>query len=675
MEVTQRPTAGSTVAAALAAALALAAAAAWAALLPPAAAQPPASQAPPGPSSPAVPWPAVPCPPSVLDRASGLPDIATFLQIGGSVPLGCSWDGRDVYFGSRVSGAQQVYRLTPAGWPYQLTAFADGIDFFELSHGGALAVVGASTGGSEQSQIHLMDTRTGRLQWLMGFPGVQISNVVWAPDDRVIYYRSNQENGRDFCAYRLDIATGEAVRIFPAAEGVGGYVSILDVSRDGRRMILSILHGNADNDLYLLDLGSGGSRKLNEDDRDIRYRSPTLMPDNETIWLTCNDTPEGRARVARMRVGSPVVEFVEDGWIDPRWEVESLWFSRDCVYMYALVNEDGYARLRIRRADTLEPVAGPPLDGMIGAAFPDERGRLVLGFDSPTRAPDVWRWDPAGETLDQLTCASYVGTDPERFRAPVLVRYRSFDGLEIPAWLYLPPDFVPGRPVPFVVDAHGGPEVQARPHFERNVQYLQLSGYGVFQPNVRGSSGYGRGYQNLDDYRNRKHSLEDYRAGVEWLVAQGYAEPGRIGIRGGSYGGYVALGMITEYPDLFAAAVDIVGIANFETFLENTAAYRRALREAEYGPLTDREFLRSISPIHRADRIRTPLLVVHGANDPRVPVGEARQILRAVGERGGEVDSLIFVDEGHGADKRDNRIVEYEKQVAFFERHLKRSAR
>jgi len=613
-------------------------------------------------------------PASLLDQGAYLPDIATFMQIGGSGPIGYSWDGEDVYIGSRLSGAFQVYRLTPEGWPYQLSAFADGISFFDLSRGGQLAIVGAAPGGSEQTQLYLMDTRTGRMEQLTRFEQVQITNVAWTPDDRAILYRSNQENGRDFFIYRMDILTGQAVKVFGATDGVSGYNSIVDISQDGRWIIVSNLHSSADNDLYLVDLTDGTHQKLTEDEELVRYGSPTLMPDGRTIWLTCNRTPNGLARVARMRVGSPEVEFVEDGWIDPRWEVEGVWLSRNYAWMFALVNEDGYTRLKIRGAKSFEPVAGPPLDGMIGQVYEDARGRVVFGFNSPTRAPDVWRWDPVAGELEQLTFASYLGIDRELFREPALIRYRSFDGLEIPAFLYLPPDYQPGRPIPFIVDAHGGPEGQSRPHFQRNVQYLQLNGYGVLEPNVRGSSGYGRDYLNLDNYRKRQDSLKDYKAGIDWLIANGYTEPGMIGVRGGSYGGYVVLGLITEHPDLLAAAVDIVGIANFETFLENTAPYRRALREAEYGPLTDREFLRSISPIHKADRIKTPLLVVHGENDPRVPVDEARQIIRAIQAHGGEVDSLIFVDEGHGAGKRDNTVEEYTKQVAFFGQHLRRPA-
>ena len=203
---------------------------------------------------------------------------------------------------------------------------------------------------------------------------------------------------------------------------------------------------------------------------------------------------------------------------------------------------------------------------------------------------------------------------------------------------------------------------------------MMLNGYGILAVNPRGSSGYGLEFLNMDNYKNRLHSLYDYKASVDYLIDNGYTQQGMIGIRGGSYGGYVVLGMITEYPELFSAAVDVVGIANFKTFLENTADYRRALRESEYGPLDDPEFLDSISPIYKADLIRTPLMVVHGENDPRVPVDEARQILQAVANNGIPVDSLIFPDEGHGASKRVNVIEEYRKQVEFFDRFLKMDA-
>jgi dipeptidyl aminopeptidase/acylaminoacyl peptidase len=372
-----------------------------------------------------------------------------------------------------------------------------------------------------------------------------------------------------------------------------------------------------------------------------------------------------------MKVGSPKVEFIKDNWIDPKWNVDGLVISRDYHYMGALVNEDGYVRLKLREIETKTNLPIPDMEGMYAGCYFAKDSTCLLSFQDPTRAPNVWKWNPYTKQLTQLTFSIYAGINRKLFAQPKLIKYTTFDGLEIPAFLYLPPDYKEGEPVPFIVDAHGGPEGQFQPYFQRNIQYFVLNGYGLLAPNPRGSSGYGTAYLNLDNYKNRKNSLKDYKAGVDYLIANGYTAPGMIGIRGGSYGGYVVLGMITEYPDLFAAASDNVGIANFRSFLENTAPYRRALREAEYGPLSDTLFLREISPLYKADRIKTPLLVIHGENDPRVPVGEARQIIAAITNNNGVVDSLIFPDEGHGASKRVNIIEEYRKQVQFFDAHLK----
>ncbi|MEW6412418.1 MAG: S9 family peptidase [Candidatus Zixiibacteriota bacterium] len=608
---------------------------------------------------------------SLLDKGKYIPDIGTFLQIGYNSPLGCSWDGRKVFFETHMTGAPQVFRLTEEGWPYQLTTFEDGIDFFSLSNNAQMGIVGASVGGSEQSQLYLIDTETGRSVQLTQYDDIRFGAVVWATDDKSIFYFSNEENKKDFFIYQMDIATGEHRKVFGDTTTVTGWSSVADISADGNWLIIDNGTSNVTNDLFLLNLTTLEYKKLNEDDGSVNYGSPILMPDNETIWLTCNDNDDGIPRLAKITVGNAQVEYVADGWLDPRWEVGGLGVSRDFKIMIALLNEDGYQRIRIREMASGKELPGPPLDGIVSSAFIDQHGDIILGFNGPTRAPDVWRWNPYTKDLKQLTFSTYAGIDRKLFREPKLVHYKSFDDLEIPAFLYLPPDYKEGEPVPFVIDAHGGPEGQFQPSFARNIQYLMLNGYGVLAPNPRGSSGYGIHYMNLDNYKNRKNSLKDYKAGADWLIENGYTKPEMLGIRGGSYGGYVVLGMITEYPRLFAAAIDIVGISNFRTFLQNTAAYRRMYRETEYGPLSDPEFLESISPLNKAHLIETPLLVIHGENDPRVPIGEARQIIEAIQKRGGEVDSLIFSSEGHGTKKRSSTIAEYTKHVEFFDRYLK----
>jgi len=251
---------------------------------------------------------------------------------------------------------------------------------------------------------------------------------------------------------------------------------------------------------------------------------------------------------------------------------------------------------------------------------------------------------------------------------PEEVRFTSFDGTEIPGWLYLPGGY--SGPRPAVVKVHGGPESQARPVYDPVVQFLVSRGFAVYEPNVRGSLGYGREFAAMDDKRLRFDAVKDLAEAARFLREDGRVDGERLSLLGGSYGGFMVLAGLAFFPDLWAAGVDICGIANFRTFLENTGPYRRDWRAVEYGdPVEDGEFLDEISPVLHADRIRSPLLVIQGENDPRVPKEEAEQILAAVGRHGGIAEYLPFPDEGHGIVKLPNRVRAYEAVVRFLMEH------
>jgi dipeptidyl aminopeptidase/acylaminoacyl peptidase len=481
---------------------------------------------------------------------------------------------------------------------------------------------------------------------------------------------------------------------------------VADVSPDGRRLVITGATTHLDNNLYELDLAGGGLRLLTPHEGEHSYWGGAYSSDGRRLVIATDNHPSGMMRLARIDLESLALEFFLTE--DTPWELETFAFSEDRRFLAWVLNEDGYGRVHLYDQERGRPLPAPEIDGLVSAPALSNAGFLAYGLNSPTRAPDVWIWDfrePAGlprrdsaydralarEALVlpgghgsapagsdpanpvQVTFASYAGIEPSIFHEPRLVRYRSFDGTEIPAFLYLPPGRAEG-PVPFILEAHGGPTGQFRPAFNRHFQYLLQQGFGLLAPNFRGSTGYGRAFEDADNYKRRLDSVRDVAAGAEWLIANGYARRGGIGIKGASYGGYMTLAAMTEHPDLFAAGVDQVGIANFESFLAETADYRRSLRESEYGPMTDREFLRSISPLHKADRIRGALLVVHGANDPRVPVREARQILAAVSAQGVPVDSLIFPDEGHGIAQRGNQLRFYARMAEFFRQHLAEGA-
>jgi dipeptidyl aminopeptidase/acylaminoacyl peptidase len=592
-----------------------------------------------------------------------VPDIEVFMQIGSAGSPQISEDGSQVFFSSSMPGVSQVFRILPSGWPYQMTVFEDGIDFYMAAYSGAKVVAGASVGGSEQADLYLLDAASGVQVTLKAAEGVRHGSPLWSPDERYVYFSSNEANGRDFFVYRIDVETGVVETVWEKS----GWNSADDITRDGDQIVAGRWLSNTDNDLYLVDVETGSERLLTEHEGDYVFDHAHLTPDARALYCISNMNDDGMRRVVRLDIAAGALEFMTP---DIPWETTELALSEDGKILVWVENIEGYGVMHGLHLETGEEIEVGLTMGIISDVSVCCSGDVVFVFSSSSKAPDVWRYNFTSGRLEQLTHSTYAGIDPDLFVDPELIRYKSFDGLEIPAFLYLPPDWT-GEPIPFVVDAHGGPESQFRPGFNRHFQYLALNGFGVLAPNVRGSSGYGREYLALDDYKKRKDSVRDYYEATMWLVNNGYSELGRIGIKGGSYGGYVTLAALVDYPEVFGAGIDDVGIANFVTFLENTAEYRRAIREAEYGPLTDREFLTEISPITNAANIRAPLLIVHGENDPRVPVGEARQIAEAIRSHGGEVETLIFPDEGHGIAKLDNRLIYYRKMVEFLDKHLK----
>ena len=326
-----------------------------------------------------------------------------------------------------------------------------------------------------------------------------------------------------------------------------------------------------------------------------------------------------------------------------------------------------------------------PARGVVGGlAFSENGDKLAFSFSSPTQNGDIWIYDRASGKLSQVTQSDRAGIDPSTFVSPELIKFKTFDGHMIPAWYYRPQGSVQAAPnqpkarkgnrapmsilkiVPVIVSVHGGPEGQSRPGFSALYQYYLSRGYAILDPNVRGSTGYGKIYTHLDDVEKREDSVKDLAAAHQWLVTGGGADPKRIAVMGGSYGGYMTMAAITLYPDLWAAAVNTVGIVNWETFLQNTSSYRRRQREVEYGRLDrDIEFLRRISPI------KAPLFVIHGKNDPRVPYTEAEQVVKALKDRGAVVEYKLYDDEGHGISKLKNRLELYPLVAGFLDKYMK----
>ena len=486
-------------------------------------------------------------------------------------------------------------------------------------------------------------------------------NPVWYDNKGqfCLLYRSTARNGRDFDIYEY-CPQQNSKRLI---KEMSGYTWITDV-RDSRVLYTRYLGGNLA-DIHMLNLADGQERRLSPADRtDGFYGGARFSPDGGVYYLT--DDGLDFQTLFRMDMQSGQSRRISpENWPIEDFELDDA--SDNGAYIY---NENGVSRLVLFDSRNFRITQRPdPGSGLISQLY-FALGRVYFVYADPVQTTDVYSVRLDNGAIERHTQLGYGRVDPTEFVRPELVSYPSFDGRQIPAFLYRPAGN-DKAPMPYIVYAHGGPEGQFRPGFVRNVQYFLKRGIGMLAPNVRGSSGYTREYLALEDREKRMDSIKDYKAAADWLLSQKLADPQKLGIDGGSYGGYVVMASITEYPDLFTAASSSVGIVNFITYFQNTKGYRQDVRAREYGDPDDVEFLKSISPIFRIDRVRTPLLIIHGANDPRVPVGEALQVESELKKRGRSVQTLIFPDEGHGIDKLENRMKAYRVKADFFAREFK----
>lgn len=596
-------------------------------------------------------------------------EFARYLKIRSAWGPTWSPDGRRLAFLTEITGVPQLWEVPSGGasgsasfaWPEQLTFYEERVSGAEYSPAGERLLFGMDAGGNERTQLFLLED--GQVTDLTRAPDAIHYSGGFSPDGKRVTYAATRRNGTDFDVYvqELDEAggvPGEAEMVWEAF----GYHTISDWGPDGSFLVVSRHHSNLDNDLYRLDLSTGDATLLTPHEGEARFYGARVTPDGRNIYLA-TDRDGDFTRLARLDLTTLELDFLTPD----DWDVEGVELSPDGSYLLASRNVEGYSDLMLF-SGTGKRMPDPEVpEGIVGGfEFSPDGGRLAFTLAGPTRNADVWVLDlPDGEAR-RVTRSSTAGIPPRTFRRPRLVRYPSFDGREIPALFYEPGEA--GEDVPVIVNVHGGPESQSRPVFAPVTQYLLERGNAVFFPNVRGSTGYGKAYSHLDDVEKRMDSVKDLAHAARWLREKGHQ---KIAVMGGSYGGFMVLAALTEYPELWSAGVDIVGIANLVTFLENTGSYRRALREPEYGSLErDREFLESISPIHKAERIEAPLMVVHGKNDPRVPVGEAEQIVERVRENGGTVEYLLYEDEGHGLAKLKNRLDAYPRIAAFLDEHL-----
>jgi len=604
-----------------------------------------------------------------LGKKPYIPDIDIFMQIGGAGSPSISPDGKTIYFITGLSGVNHIYRVTEDNlYPYQLTFMKEGVSrYYNLSPDGKWIAFMSDIGGNEQYQLFLMDAKTGRTKQLTREQKVRFSCPIWSPKSDKLYFRANIENPKNFDIYKLDLRTGKRELIMKG----NGYFGPSKVSRDGKLLLYYEYTSNTNSNLHILNLQTGEKKLITPHKGSYIYWGVAITPDNRKVLCVSNNNEQGVNKLAQIDIETKKLEFIYDK--DSPWSVDDTTVNPQVTTAALIINKEGYGILQLLDLKTLKEIPSPDLKGIADSPSFSGTNKMVFGETTPVRVSEVYTWDWENKKLRQITYSSYAGIDPSLFVEPKLIKYKSFDGLEIPAFLWLPPGWEKKKgEIPFIIHFHGGPESQFRPYFQRHFNYLLLNGYGILAPNIRGSSGYGKKYMDLDNYKKRMDSVKDGYYAAKYLIDKGYTKKGNIGIKGGSYGGFMVMALLTEYPDMWGAGMESIGIVDFVNFLKNTSDYRRKLRESEYGPLSDPEFLKSVSPINKLDKIKAPLMVVHGENDPRVPVSEAYQIIENLKKRGIKVEALIFPDEGHGARKRKNRLKIYRTMVEFFDRNLKK---
>jgi dipeptidyl aminopeptidase/acylaminoacyl peptidase len=524
-------------------------------------------------------------------------------------------------------------------------------------------------GGSEFNQIFWFDMQNGSYKMLTDGES-RNGDFIWSNKGDKFCYYSTKRNGKDWDIY---LATADKMeKASPVLEKEGTWYPVDWSPADTKLLVGKYVSAN-ESYYYILDLNTKELAQMNPSGDKISYGNAYFSKDDKGIYYTSDENSEYQ-QLHFYDINTKISKII----IDEKWDVNNFDISDDGKYIAYTLNEGGIGKLKLYNTSSkkVEIIAGLPVGEAYGTFAPDNQ-RLAIDFNSSQNPFDVYIYYLEEKKLERWTKSEVGGLNSDSFVQPDLVHYPTFDKDEnntrmIPAFIYKPKKNEGKLPV--IISIHGGPEGQFRPSFRSTYQFwvneLEVA---VIAPNVRGSNGYGKSYLKLDNGFKREESVQDIGSLLEWIKKQPDLDENRIAVIGGSYGGYMVLSSMFNYNDKIKCGVDIVGISNFVTFLENTKEYRRDLRRAEYGDERDpemRDFLNQISPTTNAHKIKKPLFVAQGLNDPRVPASESKQIVEAVRKNGTEVWYMLAKDEGHGFRKKSNRDFYTAATILFFQEHL-----
>ena len=563
---------------------------------------------------------------------------------------------------TRFGSVPQLHRVAaPGAARTQLTFFDEPVTgALARPNGGGQFLFAKDRGGDEYAQ--------GYLRGLTGFetvftePGTRNQAFTFSPDGRRLAWARVTPGDGSYDIALMEVDDPASRRV--VLEGTGA-MSPIDIAPDGRFLIVGRFFSAAESELYRFDLDGGRLTELNPTDEKVSYQSVVLSPDGRTLYGT-SDQGSDFKRLFSLDLASGRKTVLTP---DLNWDVEAVELSDDGRLLAYSINEDGLSRVVLQDVRTRRAIPAPKLPPAVvgGLEFSPDGRRLAMTL-ATNAGTDAYTWDLAEQRLTRWTESELGGIDPSRLAPTQLIRFRSFDGRSIPAFVERLAQPREARS-PVIINIHGGPEAQERPGFSSTLySYMSELGAVVISPNVRGSTGYGKTFMNLDNAERREDSVKDIGALLDWIRTQPDLDPERVVVTGGSYGGYMVLASLVHFSDRLAGGINTVGISNFITFLTNTEGYRRDLRRAEYGDERDprmRAVFERISPLNNTARITRPLLVVQGDNDPRVPKSEADQIVARLRAQGNEVWYLRATNEGHGFRRKENRDALREVEVLF----------
>ncbi|GGY46912.1 peptidase S9 family protein [Bacterioplanes sanyensis] len=598
-------------------------------------------------------------------------DLNRYQNVRSASFQGWSQDGNSLYITTRFGDVSQIHRVDKAGGSrHQLTFFDEPIGSVVMRPKHNQLAFTMDRGGNEFAQIFLLDLTSGE-HWMISDGESRNDALLWNESGTRLAYQSTRRNGRSndiwMAEFRGDDRQPKHTLVHAANDGSWWGPAAFSAGDD--YLLMQQYTSSTQSAVHLKNLKTGKAQRLAGDDKQpSRNYTAGFNANYDGIYLLTDRFGEF-TQLTHMSLSDGQESVITE---DINWDISGGDMSSDRQTLAFSANVDGLTQVYLldtashqyRRLENL------PMGLVGGLAFSPDDKRLAMSINTRQTATDVFVSDLQGD-LKRWTYSEVGGLDTERFIEPELIRYDSFDGLQVPAFVYKPHG---EGPFPVVISIHGGPESQYRPGFSSTLQmWLQKLGVAVIAPNVRGSSGYGKDYVAMDNGFKREDSVKDIGALLDWIATQPDLDQQRVAVIGGSYGGYMVLASAVHYSDRLKAAVNVVGISNFVTFLKNTQDYRRDLRRVEYGDERDpkmHDFLQRISPNNNVDKIKVPMFVVQGENDPRVPVTEAEQIVKALRESDNLVWYMNALNEGHGYRKKENRDVYSQAIVLFFQQHL-----